>query len=136
VKTEHVDWGTPYPEGLTRLLVRLSALGRPLFVTENGVCDGADVVRPRYLVDHVRAVHEAIAQGVDVRGYFHWSLLDNFEWAEGYAAPFGLIAIDRATGTRTRRPSARIFERIARENALSRETVALAETDDRAGDVG
>jgi beta-glucosidase len=133
VKTEGVDWGTPYPEGLTRLLVRLGGLGRPLFVTENGVCDPTDRVRRRYLVDHVRAVHDAIGRGVDVRGYFHWSLLDNFEWAEGFAAPFGLVAIDRATGARTRRPSARIFERIARENALSRETVALANEDARAG---
>ncbi len=130
VKTEHVDWGAPYPEGLTRLLVRLSAFGRPLFVTENGVCDPTDRLRRRYLVDHVRAVHDAIGRGADVRGYFHWSLLDNFEWAEGFTAPFGLIAVDRASGVRTHRPSARIFERIARENALSPETIALVESDD------
>ncbi len=132
IKTEHVDWGAPYPAGLTRLLERLAALWRPLYVTENGVCDDTDVVRRRYLVDHVRAVHDAIARGVDVRGYFHWSLLDNFEWAEGYAARFGLVSIDRATGTRTRRPSARIFERIARENAVSDETIALAHASEHA----
>jgi beta-glucosidase len=119
VRTEHVDWGQPAPAGLTALLVRFSrTLGVPAYVTENGVFDPTDAVRQRYLVDHVRAVRDAIDLGADVRGYFHWSLLDNFEWAEGYTTPFGLVAVDRATGARTPRPSARIYERICRDNAV------------------
>jgi beta-glucosidase len=112
IRHAEVDWGEPHPEGLTRLLVRFSALGKPVFVTENGVFDPTDEVRQRYLVEHVRAVGAAIAQGADVRGYFHWSLLDNFEWAEGYTTPFGLIAVDRATGERRPRPSAETYRRL------------------------
>ncbi len=119
VHTEHVDWGEIHPEGLTRGLVRFSGLGRPVYVTENGVFDPTDEVRQRYLVAHVRAVHAAISRGVDVRGYFHWSLVDNFEWAEGYSTPFGLIGVDRATGERTPRKSAELYARICRANGLT-----------------
>lgn len=105
-----VDWGEPSPEGLTRLLLRFSELGRPVFVTENGVFDPTDEVRQRYLVEHVAAVRAALARGADVRGYFHWSLLDNFEWAEGFTTPFGLVAVDRQTGERRPRQSARRYQ--------------------------
>jgi beta-glucosidase len=110
-----VDWGEPHPAGLTRQLERFAALGRPVYVTENGVFDPTDEVRQTYLVGHVRAVRDAIDRGADVRGYFHWSLLDNFEWAEGYTTPFGLIAVDRTTGVRTPRPSAAVYRRIIEE---------------------
>jgi beta-glucosidase len=112
IRHGEVDWGEPSPEGLTRNLVRFAALGRPVFVTENGVFDPTDALRQRYLVDHVSAVHAAIARGADVRGYFHWSLLDNFEWAEGWQTPFGLIEVDRTTGERRVRGSARRYQRI------------------------
>jgi beta-glucosidase len=118
-RTEHTDWGQPYPAGLTRQLVRLSQLGVPLYVTENGIGTPDDAVRARYLVQHVRAVADALGQGVDVRGYFHWSLIDNFEWAEGWSVPFGLIALDRATQARRIRPSAGLFERICRSNGAA-----------------
>ncbi len=117
IRHGEVDWGEPHAEGLTRLLVRFSALGKPVFVTENGVFDRADELRQRYLVDHVRAVREAIAQGADVRGYFHWSLLDNFEWAEGYTTPFGLVEVDRASGERRPRESARLYQRLIAQDA-------------------
>jgi beta-glucosidase len=68
--------------------------------------DPTDRVRVLELERHVSAVGEAIARGALVRGYFHWSLLDNFEWAEGWQAPFGLVAVDRASGVRTPKPSA------------------------------
>ncbi len=118
VKTDTNDWGAPHPVGLTDQLVRLGRFGVPLFVTENGVYDNEDRLRPGYLVDHVRAVHRAIAQGSDVRGYFHWSLVDNFEWAEGWRTRFGLIAIDRKTQERRVRGSARVFAGICRANAV------------------
>lgn len=118
IKTATSDWGAPYPAGLTAQLERLGALGVPLFVTENGVFDNDDRIRPRYLVDHVRAVHDAIAKGVDVRGYFHWALVDNFEWAEGWSTRFGLLALDVATQERTARPSAQIYARICAKNGV------------------
>ena len=118
IRTLHNDWGQIAPEGLTRQLLRLSALGAPLYVTENGIFDPDDSRRGDYLVSHVRAVHDAISAGADVRGYFHWSLLDNFEWAEGWSTPFGLVAFDRETGQRTPRPSAHLYRDICRDNAL------------------
>ena len=92
--------------------------GRPIYVTENGIDDPEDDQRGAYLRGYLGALHDAIAAGADVRGYFHWSLLDNYEWAEGFAAHFGLYAFDRRTLQRTERPSARLFRRIARTNAL------------------
>ena len=88
----------------------------PLHVTENGAAfddpepglDGAidDAPRLAYLRDHLRQVRGAIAEGVDVRGYFVWSLLDNFEWAHGFSKRFGIVAVDYATGRRTPKRSA------------------------------
>ncbi len=118
IKTATSDWGAPHPAGLTAQLVRLSALGVPLFVTENGIFDDDDRIRPRYLVDHVRAVYDAIAKGVDVRGYFHWSLIDNFEWAEGWSTRFGLLGLDVATQARTVKRSAEIYARICESNGI------------------
>lgn len=112
VRMEHpgssTDWGEVFPEGLTSQLLRFAAAspGTPLYVTENGVMDPTDRRRVDYLERHVAAVSDAIARGAPVRGYFHWSLLDNFEWAEGWQAPFGLVAVDRTSGTRTPRASA------------------------------
>jgi beta-glucosidase len=118
VHTDNIDWGKPHPAGLAAQLARLARLGVPLYVTENGVCDGADAMRPEFLITHVSAVHGALRAGVDVRGYFHWSLVDNFEWAEGYAPRFGLVAVDRATARRTPRPSAAVYAAICRANGL------------------
>lgn len=118
VRTERNDWGQIAPSGLARQLLRLWDLRVPLYVTENGVMDAADALRPRYLVDHVAAVGEAIRLGADVRGYFHWTLVDNFEWAEAWNPSFGLFALDRVTQRRTARPSAAVFEGICRANAL------------------
>ena len=112
VRTEVTDWGEPYPDGLTRQLERLGRLGVPLYVTENGIYDNRDQRRTQFLTEHVRAVGAALERGVEVRGYFHWSLVDNFECAEGWATHFGLLALDRDTGERTVRDSARVYERI------------------------
>jgi len=120
IRTAHNDWGDVAPDGLTRQLRRVHhALGVPLVVTENGVMDAEDSLRRSYLVSHVRAVHEAIAKGADVRGYFVWSLLDNFEWAEGFEARFGLFALDPLTQIRTKRPSADLYAEICRHNGVT-----------------
>ena len=105
------------PEALTELLVSLrddhgDALP-PVVITENGasypdeIVDGRvhDAERIAYLDGHVRAVHDAIERGVDVRGYLVWSLIDNFEWADGYTQRFGLVHLDLETGERTRKDS-------------------------------
>lgn len=117
IRTEQTDWGQVYARGLTEQLVRLSRrLGKPLYVTENGLFDNSDAHRPEFLIEHVRAVGEALRRGVDVRGYFHWSLTDNFEWAEGWSTHFGLIEVDPQTGERRPRPSAEVYARICRSN--------------------
>ncbi|MGH7820730.1 MAG: glycoside hydrolase family 1 protein, partial [Candidatus Binatia bacterium] len=107
-----------YPEGLTRNLERLGRLGRPVYVTENGMATLDDEARSRHLLAHLEAVWNAIRTGVDVRGYMYWSLMDNFEWAEGYSRHFGLIAVDRVTLERRPRPAAYLYQDIIRENAI------------------
>ncbi len=107
------------PEGLYDLCVAMAALGKPIYVTENGLPDADDDQRPRWLLGHLAAVQRAIADGADVRGYYHWTFVDNFEWAEGWGLRFGLIALDPATQVRTPRPSAALYAEIARANAIS-----------------
>jgi len=106
------------PSGLRNVLRLAASYGRPLYVTENGIDDEDDDQRPAYLISHLRAVRQAIADGARVRGYFHWSLVDNFEWAEGFEARFGLYSFDPLTLARRARPSALLYGRIAARNAL------------------
>ncbi|OCG73546.1 GH1 family beta-glucosidase [Microbacterium sediminis] len=116
------------PEGLTRLLQRVAAdlPGVPLYVTENGAAyddelvDGAvdDPERTEFVRAHLSAVLDAIERGVDVRGYYYWSLFDNFEWAWGYEKRFGIVHVDYATQQRTVKRSGREYARIAAERAL------------------
>jgi beta-glucosidase len=101
------------PDALRRALVRLwEDIALPILIAENGVADTADELRPRFIVDHLGAVCDALNAGVDVRGYLHWSSMDNFEWAEGYSQRFGIIAVDRATMVRTPKPSAAVLSDI------------------------
>ncbi len=120
-RTEWNDWGQPCARGLEAQLMRLRPLGIPIYVTENGLYDPDDDRRPGFLLDHLHAVANAIYAGVDVRGYFHWSLIDNFEWAEGWATPFGLIALDRESGRRTVRRSGRIYAAICQAGGIPEE---------------
>jgi beta-glucosidase len=108
-----------YPAGLGRLARTWGRRsGVPVYITENGIADAADAKRGAFLVDHLTELGRAIADGVDVRGYFHWSLTDNFEWAEGYAPRFGLFEVDYATQERRPRASARLYAGIARDRAV------------------
>jgi beta-glucosidase len=90
----------------------------PLLVTENGIGTDDDDQRIRYLRSALEGVLRALADGIDVRGYTCWSLLDNFEWAFGYVPKFGLVAVDRTTFARTPKPSARWLSEVVRANAL------------------
>jgi len=92
--------------------------GVPLIVTENGIGTTDDDQRLAYVHAALEGVLRALADGIDVRGYTYWSLLDNFEWAFGYRPQFGLVAVDRDTFVRTPKPSAAWFREIARANAL------------------
>ena len=119
----HGAYGEVYPEGLYRVLMRAARLNKPIYITETGLPDADDDQRPRFLITHLAQAARAIADGADVRGFYHWSLTDNFEWAEGWALRFGLIALDEKTQERTVRPSGHLFAAIAAENGLTRELV-------------
>jgi beta-glucosidase len=90
----------------------------PLLVTENGIATADDDERIAYTTDALKSVLSAIDSDVPVQGYFHWSLLDNFEWVAGYSPTFGLVAVDRETFTRTPKPSLEWLGRVAKGNAL------------------
>ncbi|MCY0878315.1 MAG: family 1 glycosylhydrolase [Firmicutes bacterium] len=105
-----------YPEGLREVLLPLGAFHKPILITENGVATTDDETRTRFLETHLQVIAEAQRTGIDIRGYFHWSLFDNFEWAEGFAPRFGLIGIDYATLARTVRPTAWRYRDIIAHN--------------------
>jgi len=127
VERNQLGWEI-YPKGLGRALLMAAppGSGREIMVTENGVPepDDQDTVRPRYLVQHLAACHRAIEAGVNLRGYVHWTSLDNFEWAEGFAPRFGLVHVDFQTQERTPKPSAYLYRDIIRRNGLSAEDLA------------
>ncbi|WP_089020325.1 glycoside hydrolase family 1 protein [Micromonospora coriariae] len=108
-----------HPDGLRQQLHRAAAAGLPLYVTENGIATEDDHERVDYLETHLAALAQARSEGVDVRGYLHWSAFDNFEWAEGYRPKFGLIAVDHDHDLRrTPKPSAHAFARVATTGRL------------------
>lgn len=106
-----------YPDGLYHVLKNLHRhYKKPIYITENGIADRRDVHRAEFIKEHVNAMKRAMSEGVDVRGYLHWSLLDNFEWDKGFAGRFGLVAVDYRTMERTVRPSALAFRDLIHEN--------------------
>jgi beta-glucosidase len=114
VPVTQMGWAV-HPDGLREVLHRAARTGLPLFVTENGIATTDDTERVAYLATHLAALAQARAEGVDVRGYLHWSAFDNFEWSEGYRPRFGLIAVDRQNDfARHPKPSAHAFARVAR----------------------
>jgi beta-glucosidase len=96
----------------------------PLLVTENGVEDVDDKMRPRYIAQHIHQLWRAVNYNWPVKGYFHWTLVDNFEWERGWTQRFGLWGLDRETQARTRRSSVDLYADICKENGLSSEMVA------------
>jgi len=115
-KREHetaTEFGYPmYAEGFRRAIEFVAPLNVPIEITENGVADAEDALRPEHLMRHLWIVSEAIKDGFDIRSYHHWSLMDNFEWAEGYSMRFGLHHVDFETQKRTLRPSGEIYRDI------------------------
>jgi beta-glucosidase len=107
-----------WPEALESCLRYAARVRVPIYVTENGLATTDDSRRIEYIQRALSGVLRCLADGIDVRGYIHWSLLDNFEWIYGYRPKFGLIAVDRATQRRTIKPSAMYLGEIARHNRL------------------
>ncbi len=120
------DFGEIYPEGLYRVLKAVHQRTRgnkPLYITENGFSDARDDRRPRAILEHLAMMHRAIRTGIPVRGYLHWSLVDNFEWNNGWQVRFGLIEIDPSTQERFPRRSASMYGEICRANAITEDIV-------------
>jgi len=110
-----------YPDGLARALRLIhSFTARPIYITENGIADEKDSKRGAFIRDHIAVIDRAITEGIDVRGYFYWSLLDNFEWAFGYARRFGLYSVDFTTQKRTLREGSMTLRDIIRARTLER----------------
>ncbi|RJQ36652.1 glycoside hydrolase family 1 protein [Candidatus Parcubacteria bacterium] len=107
-----------YPDGLRHVLRMVGEVGKPIYVTENGIADASDQSRSRFIRDHIRAMAGAMQDGVDIRGYLHWSLLDNFEWDKGFWPRFGLVEIDYQTLERKIRQSAWDYKKIIDQNAI------------------
>ena len=118
--TNDMGWEI-YPHGIFNMLLDLSDYNKPIYITENGLAADDDTVRQRFIVGYLKEIYHAIKAGVDVRGYFHWSLLDNFEWDHGFNPRFGLIHIDYQTFKRTAKPSAELYAKIIEQNGLGKE---------------
>jgi len=110
-----------YPEGFIDALEIGGRYSDKIYVTENGVSDPRDLLRPTYLVNHVYAMLKAIERGVKVLGYLHWALIDNYEWAHGFRQRFGLYEVDLITKERRARYSAKLYKEIANNNSIPRE---------------
>ncbi|MCW4045277.1 MAG: beta-galactosidase BgaS [Candidatus Bathyarchaeota archaeon] len=102
-----------YPEGLLDALKIMQPYGRPLYVMENGLADAKDMLRAKFIIDHLKVLEKAINMNkIDVRGYFHWALTDNYEWAKGFGMKFGLYEVDLKTKKRTERKSTKVLKDI------------------------
>ena len=102
-----------YPEGMLEALKAMERYGKPLYITENGIADSRDALRPTFIIDHLKVLDRALnEEKINVKGYLHWSLTDNYEWAKGFSMKFGLYAVDLETKSRKARGSAETYRRI------------------------
>ncbi|MFO0626826.1 MAG: glycoside hydrolase family 1 protein [Polyangiales bacterium] len=110
-----------YPQGFLLVLRELTRYNLPVLVTENGIADRVGVNRQRFLAEHLAILARAIREGIDVRGYYHWSIVDNFEWAEGFCPRFGLYTVDFNDPMRARvpTPAAMLYRRIITEGEVT-----------------
>lgn len=113
-ETSDLGWEVN-PEGFHSVLTLCGRFRLPVIICENGIATSDDARRERFLRSHLEEMERARREGVDIRGYFHWSLVDNFEWAEGFAPRFGLIGVDYATQARKIRASAHVLSSLCRK---------------------
>ena len=111
------------PAGMFDALKWAAHFGLPVFVTENGIEDADDSLRPEYLVEHIHQVWRGLNYNWPIKGYFHWSLVDNFEWERGWTQRFGLWGLNPETQARIRRKSVDLYEAICKANALTSDMV-------------
>jgi beta-glucosidase len=111
------------PEGMVACVRWGHQFGVPMIITENGVDDAEDTLRPQFILEHLHALWRVINDNYLVEGYFHWTLVDNFEWERGWTQRFGLWYLDLETQARIRRPSADLYAEICRTNGISFEAV-------------
>ena len=109
-----------YPEAIHEVLMDLKQYDKPVYITENGLADAKDEHRAWFIRQSLEQVDRAVSSGADVRGYLHWSLLDNFEWSDGFGPKFGLVEVDYKTLERRVRPSAWEYKKLI-ENASQNE---------------
>lgn len=114
-----------YPEGLVQLCKRFyKEYGAPIWITENGTCDEKDLFRAKYIHDHLQAVSKLCEEGIPVERYYHWTLMDNFEWVEGESARFGLIHTDFETQKRTVRRSGEFYGEICEHHGVTEDMIS------------
>lgn len=117
VKKNSLGWDI-YPEGLYEVLLKLKKYRLPIIITENGICTSDDNLRWEYIYAHLKNICLAMEEGVNVKGYLYWSLMDNFEWDKGFKPRFGLIEVDYNTYERKVRESAGKFAYVCKTGAL------------------
>ena len=111
-----------YPEGLYRLCKKYWLKYKmPIFITENGICDSKDMQRTEYIYDHFTMIKKLLDEGIPVERYYHWSLIDNFEWDEGLTPRFGLIEVDYETQKRTIRNSGFFYGELSKHKEITAE---------------
>ncbi|MCA9933870.1 MAG: glycoside hydrolase family 1 protein [Ardenticatenaceae bacterium] len=118
------NYGEVYPDGLFQVIKSVLRYDKPIYITENGVPDIKDEIRPSFILTHLREVWRAISFCFPVMGYYHWSLVDNFEWDRGWTQRFGLIAMNPETQERELRTSGQLYTEICQQNQISSEMVA------------
>jgi beta-glucosidase len=124
-------WGEIHAVGLFDTLRSVTKYGVPIYITENGIPDRDDVHRPRFILTHLHQLWRAIEEGMPIRGYYYWSLVDNFEWSEGYNPDFrfGLYGVDFETQKRIPRTSGELYTQICKQNGITEEIVEQYDPD-------
>lgn len=118
------NYGEVYPYGLYRTIRMALPYKKPIYITENGLPDREDKLRPAFILDHLRQIWHAISFCFPVMGYYHWSLVDNFEWERGWTQRFGLIEMNEQTQERTWRPSGHLYREICHSTSISSDMTA------------
>lgn len=113
------NYGEVYPYGLYRAIKLALPYKKPIYITENGLPDKNDKLRPAFIMDHLRQIWHAISFCYPVMGYYHWSLVDNFEWDRGWSQRFGLIRVNPETQEREWRPSGRLYAEICKSSSIN-----------------